>query len=112
RRLDRLRTGVAEERAGAAEPLREARGERRHRLGPVEVRDVPEPFELVARGGERRRMAVAEADDGDAGDEVEVAAAGVVLEPDALAARERHAVAGVRGEDRRLEDRAHATTAV
>ena len=50
-------------------------GELLHRLGPVEVRDVPEPVELRVRGGERRGMAVAEADDGDPREEVEVARA-------------------------------------
>ena len=42
---------------------------------PYRLRRVPEPVELRVRGGERRRMAVAERDDGDAGGEVEVAAA-------------------------------------
>ena len=42
---------------------------------------MPEPVELRVRGGERRRVAVAEPDDGDAADEVEVAAAVGVLEP-------------------------------
>ena len=36
---------------------------------------MPEPVELLVRGGERRRMRVAEADDGDPAGEVEVAAA-------------------------------------
>ena len=47
-----------------------------HRLGEVEVRHVPEPVELRVGGRERRRMAVAEPDDCDAGEEVEVALAG------------------------------------
>ena len=36
---------------------------------------MPEPVELRVRGGERGGVAVAERDDGDAGDEVEVARA-------------------------------------
>ena len=75
RRLVRLGARVAEERLRAAEPLGEERGEPQHRLRPVEVRRVPEPVELRVRGGEWRRVAVAEPDDGDAGDEVEVRAA-------------------------------------
>ena len=42
---------------------------------------MPEPLELLLRGLERRRMAVAEADDGDAGDQVEVALAVVGDQP-------------------------------
>ena len=34
---------------------------------------MPEPVELLVRSGQRGRMAVAEPDDGDPGDEVEVA---------------------------------------
>ena len=49
----------------AAEPLGELVGELLHRLGRVEVRDVPEPVELRVRGGERRRVAMPEADDRD-----------------------------------------------
>ena len=65
----------------AAEAVGELRGELLHRLGPVEVRDVPEPVELRVRGRERRGVAVAEPDDGDAGEEVEVAIAVVVDQP-------------------------------
>ena len=101
RRLDGLRAGVAEERVRAAEALGEQLGEARHRLRPVEVRDVPEPVELLVRGGERCGMAVAEPDDGDAADEIEVAAAVDVLEPRAVAAHERHVGARVRLEQRR-----------
>ena len=46
-------------------------------------------------GRERRRMAVAEADDGDPGEEVEVAPAVVGDQPAALAVDERHVEAGV-----------------
>ena len=81
--------GVAEERPAALEPLREQPGQPQHRLGPVEVRRVPEPVELLPGGGERRRRAVAETDDRDPGDEVEVLAAGVVPDPAALAAHDR-----------------------
>jgi hypothetical protein len=49
---------------------------------------VPERVELALRGGERRRMAVAEADDGDPGQEVQVRAAFGVLERRPLAADE------------------------
>ena len=87
RGLDRFGAGVAEERLRAAEARGELLGELRHRLGPVEVRHVPEPVELRVRGGERRRVAVAEADDGDPGEKVEVAPAVGVDEPRALAAR-------------------------
>ena len=52
-RLDRLRTGVAEERLRAAEPRGEPLGELEHRLGPVEVRGVPEAVELGVRRRER-----------------------------------------------------------
>ena len=46
---------------------------------------MPEPVELRVRGGERRGVAVAEPDDGDAREEVEVAAAVVAVEPHAVA---------------------------
>ena len=46
-------------------------------------------LELRLRGRERRGVAMAEPDDGDARDEVEVAAALGVDEPGALAARRR-----------------------
>ena len=49
---------------------------------------MPEPAELCLRGGERRGVQVPEADDGDAGDEVEVASALGVGEPRALAGDE------------------------
>ena len=78
RRLVGLGTGVAEERAAALEPLGEERREPQHGLRPVEVRRVPESVELVVRGRERRRGAMAETDDGDTGDEVEILATGVV----------------------------------
>ena len=89
RRLVRLGAGVAEERLRAAEPRGERLRERLRGLGPVEVRRVPEAVELAVRGGERRRMLVAEPDDGDAGGEVEVAAADVVGQPHAVAVDER-----------------------
>ena len=74
-RLVRLGARVAEERPPAFESFCEQRGESQHRLRPVEVRRVPETVELLVRGGERRRSAVPETDDGDPGDEVEVLAA-------------------------------------
>ena len=75
---------------------------------------MPELVELRVRGGERRRVAVAEPDDRDPADEVEVAAAVVVLEPRAVAAHERDVRARIRLEQRRADDRrgGHATTAV
>ena len=42
RGLDRLGAGVAEERARAAKPVGEQPGQLRHRLGRVQVRDMPE----------------------------------------------------------------------
>ena len=108
RRLDRLGARVAEERVRAAEPVGEQPGELLHRLGRVEVRDVPEPLELLLRGLERRRVAVAEADDGDPGDEVEVALAVVGDQPAALAVDERDREAGVGREQRRAGEDGHA----
>ena len=61
---------------------------------------MPEPLELLLRGFERRRMAVAEADDGDAGDAVEVAPAVVGDQPAAVAVDERDGEARVRREQR------------
>src|SRR5205823_9967416 len=90
RGLDGLGAGVAEERARAAEAFREPRGESLHRLRPVEVRDVPELVELRVRGRARRGMPVAEPDDGDARDEIQVALALRVLDPAAVAADDRH----------------------
>ena len=88
RRLDRLGAGVAEERLRAAEAVREPLGERGHRLRPVQVRHVPEPVELLVRGGQRCGMTMPEPDDRDPGDEVEIALAGVGDEPRALAGHE------------------------
>src|SRR5205814_8683051 len=65
RGLDRLGARVAEERLRAAEALREPLGERRHRLAPVQVRDVPDALELLARGGGGGRMDMPEPDYGD-----------------------------------------------
>jgi hypothetical protein len=42
---------------------------------------VPEPVELRVRGGGRGGVSVAERDDGDAREEIEVAVPGVVDEP-------------------------------
>ena len=83
RRLVRLGARVAEERLPALEPLREEGGEAEHRLRPVQVGGMPEPVELLVGGGERRRRAMPEPDDGDPGHEVEVLAPRVV--PDAAA---------------------------
>ena len=87
--------------------------ELQHRLGRVEVRGVPERRELALRGGERRRMTMPERDDGDAAEQIEVAAPLDVGEPDAVAGGERHVVARVgRQQRRRSQRRAHASTAV
>src|SRR6266487_7178854 len=84
-RLDPLRARVAEERPSAAEAGRQPRRQLRGRLRPVEVGDVPEALELRLGGGERCGVEVAEPDDGDSRDEVQVAPALVVDEPGALA---------------------------
>ena len=73
----------------AFEALGEQRGEPQHRLRPVEVRGMPEPVELLLRGRERTRRTMAETDNGDPGDEVEVLPPGVVPDPAALAAHDR-----------------------
>jgi hypothetical protein len=105
RGLDRLRAGVAEERLSAAEASREARRELRRGLRPIEVGDVPQPLELRLGGGERRRVEVPEADDGDPADEVEVAAAAVVDEPWAVPGDEGDVLPRVGGEDRGGQNR-------
>src|SRR5262249_32841811 len=112
RRLDRLGAGVAEERLRAAEALRKALRERGHRLSPVEVRRVPGGVELLAGGGEGRGVAVAEPDDSDPRDEVEVALPGVGDEPRALAGDEGDILPGVGREDRSAQRGGHARTAV
>ena len=62
---------------------------------------MPERRELALRGGERRRMAMPERDDGDAAEQIEVAAPLHVREPDTVAGSERHVVARVGREQRR-----------
>ena len=105
--------GVAEERARAAEAVGEQLGEPEHRLGRVEVGGVPERVELCVRGGERRRVAVPERDDRDPGEQVEVALAVGVGQPDAVAGDEGDVVPRVGRQQRRgRQQRAHATTAV
>src|SRR5439155_7002666 len=112
RGLHRFRPRVAEERLRTAETVGEPAGELGHRVRPVEVRDVPEPLELRLGGGERRGMAVTESDDGDPGDEIEVALSIRVEEPRPFAADERHVLPRVGGKDGCGERDAHATTAV
>ena len=73
---------------------------------------MPEPVELRVRSGERRGVAVAETDDRDAGEEVEVAVAVVVDEPRAVAVDERDVEPRVRREELGGVDVRHATTAV
>ena len=73
---------------------------------------MPEPVELRVRGRERRRVAVAEADDGDPGEQVEVAPPVGVDEPRTLAGDERHVLPRVGRQHRVRGDGAHATTAV
>ncbi len=93
------RAGVAEERLRAAEALGQPLGELRHRLGPVEVRDVPQPVELRVGCCERCGVSVPEADDGDPREEVQVTAAFRVDEPGAVAGDDRHVLAGVGRQD-------------
>ena len=87
RRLDRLGAGVAEERLRATETVREPRRKRLGGLRAVEIRRVPEPFELLLRGRQRRGVAVTEPDDGDSAAEVEILAPFVVPDARTLAAR-------------------------
>src|SRR5439155_10314530 len=110
--LDRLRAGVAEERLRASETTVEPRCEREHRLRPVEVRRVPELLELRLRRLERSRVTVAEPDDGDAGQQVQVPAPVLVADPRTPAADDRDVLARVRRQDRRHDVDVHATTAV
>ncbi len=104
RGLVRLGAGVAEERLRTAEPLRQALREHARGLGAVEVRRVPQLVELRVRGGERRRVAMAEPDDGDAAGEVEVATSGLVDQPHAVALDERDARLRIRREHRAGEN--------
>ena len=73
---------------------------------------MPEPVELSVRGGERRWVPVAEADDGDPREKVEVAPAVGVDEPRTLAGDDRHVLPCVGRQNRVRGDGAHATTAV
>ena len=68
---------------------------------------MPEPCELRPGGGQRRGMAVPEADDGDPGQEIEVSAAVRVVKGRALAADEGQVLAGVDGENRGRRQGAH-----
>jgi hypothetical protein len=61
---------------------------------------------------ERRRMQVAEPDDGDPGEEVEVPLSVGVGHPRAVARHERDVVPRVRRHHRARRERRHATTAV
>jgi hypothetical protein len=56
---------------------------------------MPEPAELLLRGGERRRVTVTERDDCDPGAEVEVLAAVRVPDPRPLASSDRQIRPGV-----------------
>jgi hypothetical protein len=96
RRLVRLGTRAAEERLRAARPFGEQRGEREHRLGPVEVRRVPKAVELRVRGGRDGRVAMAQPDDRDSPAEVEIRPARVVPHTAALPPDDRQVGAGVR----------------
>ena len=88
RRLVRLRTGVAEERLrSGASPTTGRRAAASARA--VQVRCVPQPLELGLCGRQQRRMAVAEPDDRDPGDEIEVCASRVVPHAAAVAAHDR-----------------------
>src|SRR4051794_40267970 len=96
RRLDRLGARVREEDGPAERALGQPLGEADHRLGVEEVADVQQ---LAGLGADRRddlRVAVADARDRYAGEEVEVLVALLVPQPRALAADEAHRVARVR----------------
>ena len=73
---------------------------------------MPEPVELRVRGGERRGVPVAEADDGDPGEKVEVAPPVRVDDPRPLAGDDRHVLPRVGRQNRVRGDGVHATTAV
>ncbi len=74
---------------------------------------MPEPVELSVRCRQRRRMAVAEPDDGDAGEEIEVALPVGVDQPGAVAFDERDVEPRVGRQELVAScDVGHATTAV
>ena len=89
RSLDRLGAGVAEERLRSAEAIGETGRQFLGRLRAVEVRRMPEPFELPTRGLQRRGVAVTEPDDRDPAAEVEILASLVVPDAGALSAHDR-----------------------
>jgi hypothetical protein len=113
RGLDRLGAGVAEERVGAAEAIGQLGCELLHRLGEEEVGRVPQLVELRVRRSQRSWVAMAEPDDGDPAEQVEVALARGVDEPGAVALDEGHVLPGVgRKEIVMRQHLRHATTAV
>jgi hypothetical protein len=94
--LVRLGARVAEKRLSPAHALGEKTGEPQHRLGPVEVRRVPEGVQLGVRSGGDNGMAVSEPDDRKPAGEVEIGAPGVVPDAASLAADDREIRARVR----------------
>jgi hypothetical protein len=72
RRLDGLGPGVREEHLATERGFGEPASEHRHRLGVVEVANMQQAPGLLADRGDDGRMAVPDAGDGDAGEEVEV----------------------------------------
>ena len=99
RRLDRLRTGVAEERLGATEAIGEPSRKCLRRLRAVQVGRVPETLELLACRGERSRMTVSERDHRDPASEVEILAAAGVPDPRPVAAHDREICSRVGGKE-------------
>ena len=96
RRLDRLGARVAEEGLRTSEAIGERRRELLGGLGAVQVRDVPQPFELRLRSRERSGMAVTQRHDGDPAAEVEVLTPVGVPDAAAVAAHDREIGARVR----------------
>ena len=73
---------------------------------------MPESVELLVRGGERRRMAMSEADHGDARREVEVTRPVGGGQPRAVAVDERDVGADVCREHRAARGERHEVTSV
>ena len=90
-----LRAGVAEEDALEVADLAEFRRQLGLRGGQVQVGRVDQRRRLLLDGPDEARVAVAEAVDGDAGQEVQILLALGVVQPRALSAHKRHGQAGV-----------------
>ena len=96
RGLVRLGTGVAEERLRTTHAFGQETREPDHGLGPVEIRRVPELVQLRVRRRGHGGMPMAEPDDGDPPDEVEVRTTLVVPDATAVSSDDRHVCARVR----------------